>query len=240
MAVLFDLDGTLFDHASATASALEELYETHSLEIERGKEAFFGSWALATHTHWRRYESGEIGWAHQGRLRIKDSFGRFELDDDAADRLFANYVSIYERHWTLFPDALPCLERLRGRPLGIVTNGYPQQQRKKLRKLGLREHFKEVLIAEEIGTAKPSPGIFLEASRRLWSLPGECIVVGDSWSHDVEGGLRAGMQPIWLDRVGSAPRPHVPVIKGLSEIPDLVEHWQTAKPEEVPALDFVI
>jgi len=65
-------------------------------------------------------------------------------------------------------------------------------------------------------------------------------MVGDSWDRDVEGGLRAGMQPVWLARSGGAHRPGVPVVTGLDEIPRLVEGWQTAKPEEVPALDFVI
>ncbi len=223
--ILFDLDGTLFDHSSAVTGALEEIFTTHTSEIARDEIGFRTTWTRASSSLFDTFEKGTLSWAQQGRQRVKLAFNRPSLNDDAADRFFATFVEAYEDRWELFPDALPCLERLRGRALGIVTNGHPQQQRKKLYKLRLREHFQEVLISAEIGKPKPSPGIFLEASRRLWTHPAECIVVGDSWQNDVEGGRNAGMQAVWLDRVGSTVRPGVPVVKGLAEIPDLVARW---------------
>jgi len=235
--ILFDLDGTLMDHATASRGALGELYLAHAGRIRRDEADFRAAWSQASSAHFSQYEHGKLTYAQQGRLRIRAAFGDERIDNDDADRLFADFVEAYESRWSLFPDALPCLELLRGRPLGIVTNGNPQQQRRKLRTLGLREHFKEVLISSEFGAAKPAPGIFLEASRRLWAIPGECIVVGDSWEHDVQGALRAGMQPVWLDRSGKGSRHGVPSVRSLAELRGLVDGWQVAKPEEDPALD---
>ena len=240
VAVLFSLDGTLVDHDGAVSGALDELYATRAPQIERTEDDFRQAWTKASSTTWDGPVGGEIAGAALGRARVRTAFGRSDLDDEIADQIFAEFLQGYELRWTLFADAIPCLERLRGKPLAVVTNGNPQQQRRKLRKLGLREHFKEILIAEEFGSAKPSPDIFLEASRRLWSLPGECILVGNSWEDDVEGGRRAGMQPVWVDRVGREMLTSIPVLNGLSQLPDLVARWQEAKPEEVPGLDYQI
>jgi putative hydrolase of the HAD superfamily len=235
VAVLFSLDGTLVDHDGAVSGALDELYATRAPQIERSEDDFRQSWKKASSSPGDGRGQGGIAWE---RARVRTAFGRPDLDADTADQIFAEFLQGYELRWTFFPDAIPCLERLRGKPLAIVTNGNPRQQRRKLRKLGLREHFKEILISEELGSAKPSPDILLEASRRLWSLPGECILVGGSWEDDVEGGRRAGMQPVWLDRVGNDFQTDIPVVSGLSQLPDLVSRWQAAKPEELPTFDF--
>jgi len=223
---LFDLDGTLMDHGTASSGALGELYQAHAHRIRRSETDFRSAWAQASSTHFGQYEHGKLTYAQQGRRRIRAAFGDLEIDSDDADRFFADFVEAYESRWSLFPDALPCLELLQGRPMAIVTNGNPQQQRKKLRTLGLRAHFKEVLISAEVGAAKPAPGIFLEAVRRLGIFPTEGVVVGDSWEHDIQGGLRAGMHPVWLDRSGKGTRTGVPSVRGLDQLRGLLDSWQ--------------
>lgn len=238
VAILFDLDGTLVDHEGAATAAAKDLFRSHREWTNFGPEVFLAAWGDSARIHWRDFERGHCDWITQGRRRIRDVFQRSLMDDQLADELFAQFVRAYEAHWAVFPDVLRCLDRLRGRPMAVVTNGAAAQQRRKLRKLGLREHFKEVVISEEVGIAKPEPGIFLEASRRLWSLPGECIVVGDSWTHDIEGARRSGMQAVHLVRTGRRLGSGIPTLDGLEGLPDLVDRWQIAKPEEKPELDF--
>jgi putative hydrolase of the HAD superfamily len=50
-----------------------------------------------------------------------------------------------------------------------------------------------VITSCEVGRAKPDPGIFLEAARRLDVAPSEVLHVGDRWELDVEGARRAGL-----------------------------------------------
>jgi len=224
-AVLFDLDGTLLDHASASRGALEDLYRQHHAHIRLVETDFLAAWAQASSAHFGQHEHGKLTYAQQGRLRIRAAFGNEAIEDDTASRYFADFVDAYESRWTLFPDVLPCLELLQDRPLGIITNGNPQQQRKKLRTLGLDRFFKTVLISSEFGAAKPAPGIFLEAVRRLGSSPSRSLVVGDSWEHDILGARNAGMQAAWLNRTAQPYRQGIPnlgSLEGLQEILDLV------------------
>ena len=212
-AVLFDLDETLVDHRSAVMSALGELFRGCAAMIERNEWDFRSVWCGTA-----KGADGELdamAWVRQGRARVRAAFGRADLSDVFVDRCFSSFVEAYEGHWRLFPDAIPCLDALRGRSMGVVTNGWPWLQRRKLCRLGLSTYFREVLISGEVGEAKPSPGIFLEASRRLRCAPSDCVVVGDSWEKDVEGGLRAGMRSVWLDRSGVFGRSGVLAVKDL-------------------------
>jgi len=59
--------------------------------------------------------------AARGRARVRIAFGRSDLDDEIADQIFAEFLQGYELRWTLFADTLPCLERLRGKPLAGLS-----------------------------------------------------------------------------------------------------------------------
>jgi putative hydrolase of the HAD superfamily len=228
VALLFDLDGTLLDHAAASDGALDEVFAARRGGATRDLEAFRRAWRDFR----GRDRVAFSDWARSGRERVRAAFGRPDLDDDLAGRILAEYQEAYEARWSLFPDAVPCLERLRGRSLALVSNGQPQVQRRKLLRLGLRGRFREVLLAGEVGFPKPHPGLFLEAARRLRSLPGECVVVGDCRRRDVEGALNAGMQPVWLSRPGGEAGGAIPSIRSLSELPGIVDAWSVPKPPE--------
>jgi FMN phosphatase YigB (HAD superfamily) len=49
-----------------------------------------------------------------------------------------------------------------------------------------------VVSSCDLGSAKPEPGIFLEAARRLGLPPEQILHVGDRWELDVDGAERAG------------------------------------------------
>lgn len=222
-ALLFDLDGTLLDHASASREALGDLHRVHGTRIRIDEPDFRTAWAKASATHFGQYEHGKLTYAQQGRRRIRAAFGDDAIDDDDASRYFADFVEAYESRCALFPDTIPCLKLLQDRPLGLITNGNPQQQRRKLRTLGLDGFFETVLISSEFGAAKPAPGIFLEAARRIAVPASRCTVVGDSWEHDILGARHAGMQAVWLNREEHAFRhgiPNLASLEGLKEILD--------------------
>jgi putative hydrolase of the HAD superfamily len=87
--------------------------------------------------------------------------------------------------------------------------------------MGLRDSFDHVISSAEVGHAKPDPAIFAEALRRLAVEPAAVLHVGDSLVDDVEGGLRAGLQVVLIDR-GDTPSNHHPTIRSLDHLPDLI------------------
>jgi putative hydrolase of the HAD superfamily len=72
----------------------------------------------------------------------------------------------------------------------------------KLDRLGLTDRFDVLAISEAEGIAKPDPRIFTATLERLGCSADETVMVGDSWSADVEGAHAAGLRAIWLNRYG--------------------------------------
>jgi 2-haloacid dehalogenase len=86
-------------------------------------------------------------------------------------------------------------------PVSIITNGFANVQRPRLAASGLSDLVDHLFISEEIGAAKPQKAFFDHVLSALGNPdPRECVVVGDSLSSDVAGGLAAGMDTVWFDR----------------------------------------
>lgn len=220
MLILFDLDDTLMDDGTAERSAALLLHKT--TKTVGSAEEFASRWSDAMKRHFARYLAGEVSFQGQRRDRIRELIDP-SLSDDAADRIFADYHANYEAGWSLFSDALPCLNNLSQFHLGLITNGQRDQQRLKLKRMGILDRFECVLISEECGCAKPDPTIFLRACAFIGELPENSVYVGDRYDIDAQAARVAGLKGIWLDRKAKATAMHAPpVIGSLDELRALV------------------
>jgi putative hydrolase of the HAD superfamily len=219
-AVFFDIDDTLVDHSTAIHDATVDLYKSLNLDI--AFDEFQAGWAAAHARYYPRFLRGEMSYLDAYRARVRDAVDQ-KMTDEAVDSLFAGYLARYEGCWTLFPDALPCLDRLQSVTLGIISNGRGVEQRRKLRNLGIESRFAFVCVSEDIGIAKPAPAIFLHACGAMGVRPIEAVYVGDQYEIDACAAREAGLDAIWLDRRAVAAATHpVQVIKTLDELPDIV------------------
>jgi putative hydrolase of the HAD superfamily len=100
-----------------------------------------------------------------------------------------------------------------------------------LDRLGLAERIRTRLLSAEIGSLKPEPAAFEAAQQKLGLFPGNLVMVGDSWSDDVEGALEAGWTAVWVNREGK-PRPdhdsEAPLyeVRSLAVVPELIANLQ--------------
>ncbi|MEW6320980.1 MAG: HAD-IA family hydrolase [Acidobacteriota bacterium] len=87
--------------------------------------------------------------------------------------------------------------------LGLITNGLPEVQQKKVECLGLTPFFDHIAFPGLPGAGgKPAPEPFLLACRALGVTPGRAVFVGDDMIFDMLGARGVGMRTIHL-----APRP---------------------------------
>jgi putative hydrolase of the HAD superfamily len=216
MVVFFDIDDTLIDHGAALRSAATSVHA--GLKLGVPVQDFLAAWQAALLRYYPLYLKGEITYEVARRARIRETIDP-ALADTEADDLFASYLARYEAAWTLFPDVLPCLDRLMSFRLGIISNGRSDEQRKKLGRFGLVGRFEHILISEECGVAKPDQKIFRWACAAVRVSPAEALYIGDQYEIDVCGARNAGLEGIWLDRHGTASadnRP--PVVRSLDEL----------------------
>ncbi len=212
--IFFDLDGTLLDHDAAERRGAQALTSAFGLD----GPGFAALWRAASERSMDRFLGGEIGFAEQRRLRMQDLLGRALSDHEAAE-IFGAYLNAYESGWRLYPDVLPCLERLEGTKLGVITNGDSAQQLKKLKATAILSRFALVVTSEDAGATKPKPEIFHFACGRAGVGRTASVYIGDRLDADARAAVRAGLRGIWLNRAARDPEvADVEVIRSLSEL----------------------
>jgi putative hydrolase of the HAD superfamily len=187
--LILDLDDTLYPHErfvrSGFAAVARHLAATHGVSAEMA----FGVLARAR-------EAGRHG--HELQILCD----RFALPRDLAPAL----LEVYRRHmpsiW-LHHGVAEVLQQLRaaGWRLGVLTNGLPSVQFRKVAALGLSLLVDEIVYAEEYAPGgKPAPAAFRAVLRSLDLAPENCIVVGDDPLRDVRGARALGMRTIRVAR----------------------------------------
>ena len=105
----------------------------------------------------------------------------------------------------------------------VVSNGTVAAQTRKLEKSGLRELMDGIFLSEELGAEKPSRAFFDRAFAVI--RPGDLsqvLIVGDSLTSDMQGGINAGIHTCWYDPEGRPlPEEYAVdlVIRDLRELP---------------------
>ncbi len=117
-----------------------------------------------------------------------------------------------------YPDVAKNLLRLRdaGLRLAVLTNSIAQVAEAQLAFAGLRDHFEQVISADEIRCFKPVSEVYQLAARRLGVEPGQMrLVSAHDW--DVTGALRAGCAAAFVARPGKVMNPFGPQpdVKGI-------------------------
>ena len=210
-AVLFDLDGTLYDRDALVQALVDEQHAAFEVALAGISREHFVSRVLEMDDH-------GFGNKEDGYARIVDEWG---FRPDLAAQLVAYFWANYDKFCELSADTATTLQTLRdcGKRLGVVTNGSTDRQRKKLAALGLLTSFDAILISESEGTRKPSPEIFHRALRQCGVEAGEAVFVGDNPEVDIEGARNAGLLPIWKHvPYWSLRTDNVPTVHTLNEI----------------------
>lgn len=182
-AVCFDLDGTLVSFRGNYAAGIARLGVAERLEefmrrydVERRVER------ANTHLDVLGHTFRALGWPPPPDLAA------------IAEELYHDYVAGIE----LLPGAMETVCYFAGLPKAIVTNGPSDMQWGAIRKVGLRDHFRAVVVSgdPDVAVRKPNPRIFQIACERLGVAPGETLMIGDNLEHDIKGAMAAGMKAL--------------------------------------------
>lgn len=205
-AVLFDLDDTLYDHQFGSRAALMALYEGYPCfqsiefaELERQHSILL--------EHYHAYLlRGEMTLDQVRFARFRDLFARHNGSADSALVVEAQalYRETYYSAEQVVPGGITLLKRLRsaGLKIGVVTNNSLAEQTGKIQRCGLDHLIDALVVPEVVGVPKPDPRIFAAALDQLGCAADEAVMIGDSWTADIEGAQAAGIRAIWLNRYG--------------------------------------
>ena len=210
-AVLFDLDGTLFDRDSTVAALVEAQHALFNQELAHVAKADFVARVVLLDEH---------GYRNKAEVYATVA-GEFHLPPALAPELVADFWRRYHAFCRPSHDLVATLGELRrrGKKIGVVTNGRQVTQEGTIDALGIRDFLDVVLVSEVEGVRKPDRRIFERAVARLGVGPSECCYVGDHPEVDVSGARAAGLHAIWKRTTyWGVPAESVPVIENLGEV----------------------
>jgi putative hydrolase of the HAD superfamily len=200
-AVLFDLDGTLFDRDASFLELVQDQYSSFSAQLGGISRNVFIQRVVEMDAH---------GYVDKAVV-YRDLVREFRLPATLGEELAAHFRDTYASYSRCFPEVPSTLAGLRagGAKLGIITNGGTSMQEQKIRALGLANLFDDVLISEREGLRKPGRQIFERALGRLGVSARDAWFVGDHPLVDMRGAFDAGLTPVWR-HTAYWQRPEVP------------------------------
>ena len=222
--LLFDADDTLFEFAPAEQSALIASFAEFDLPLDAKVFDIFHEVNLRL---WKLFELGQIDIPTLGVQRFADLFARLNVNVEA-EAFSKRYLYHLGQSTVEIPYANELLSALQGRfKLAVITNGISSVQRSRFTLSRLGKYFEQLFISEEIGFSKPAAGYFDHVFAALGRPPKEkVLVIGDSLSSDMPGGIRYGLDTCWFNVRGKTKPEDLPItyeIKDLRELIDIVK-----------------
>ena len=221
--LLIDLDDTILDFQKAEEIALEKTLVQFGIDPSEENRSLYSRINRAC---WEALERGELTRAQVAVGRFAELFSKVGVSADAAacNRFYWEQLSI--GHYFL-PGAEETLQALAGKyKLYIASNGTKSVQEPRLESSGIRKYFRDIFISEDMGTDKPSAEFFQRCFARIPDFdPAKTMIVGDSLTSDIQGGINAGIKTCWVNprkKVSTSVKPDYE-IESLSQLPALLE-----------------
>ncbi len=219
--LLFDADNTLFDFDRAAAQALKGAMASFDLEM---KPHFQGIYRTVNKQCWEAFERGEIDQKTLRSQRFELFFEKIGLSADP--QLFSKrYLEYLADGGHMIEGARELLEHLTGSySLALITNGLKEVQRPRIRKARIGGMFHSIIVSDEIGSAKPHTAFFDFTFEQIGTPAKEAVlVIGDSLSSDMLGGLQYGLDTCWYNPTSKPAAPHIQPTFQIRRLADLLE-----------------
>ena len=222
--VLLDLDNTILDFNTAERVALGRALGELGLPVSDEIAALYN---LINIRHWEMLEDGILTRDEVLVKRFEALYREAGLEADAF-RTQALYESLLsEGHWFL-PGAEALLETLKGRcRMFLCSNGTASVQEGRIASAGIGPYFEQIFVSEHMGANKPEKRYFDLCFAQIPDFDRErCVMLGDSLTSDIRGGINAGVKTCWFNPKGKPnPGPIRPdwEIRSLGEFPPLLD-----------------
>ncbi len=202
-AILWDLDGTLWDLNKNTTIALTQLFE----RFERSNfqnttlENFLNCYPKHNERVWALYREGRIAKEELRNKRFIDLFDEVnaKYDLNFVDLFATEFLAICPRLPHLIEGALEILEKTKNDYTHVIlTNGFIEVQGFKMAASKIEHYFRTVVYSEEAGVRKPHAAIFELALQRANCTAEEALMIGDDWDADILGARNAGIDQVFF------------------------------------------
>ncbi|MDA2327534.1 HAD family hydrolase [Bacillus cereus] len=174
-AVIFDLDDTLISERRYIESGYKHISKLLSEKLQKDEQKLYQLLMDLFNENTRNVFN-----------RVFDTFGISYTQNEIMELVeeYRNHTPIIQ----FFEDVLPCLKNLRSKGInvGIITDGYANGQRQKLKALKAFNYFDEIIVTDELGRQywKPHSKAFEIMKEKLDAKFDEMLYIGDNPEKD--------------------------------------------------------
>ena len=205
--LFLDLDDTILDFRQAEHTAITRTLSAFGIDPTQEITEAYRRINLRC---WKELERGTLTREDLKRVRFEKLFQQFgvEADVQAVSDTYMEFLG--QGHWFL-PGAEEAVERLSKKyRLFLASNGTASVQKGRMTSANLYRFFEQCFVSEELGAAKPSKAFFDAAFARIEGFdPAKAMMVGDSLSSDILGGINAGIRTCWVNTNHYPPKPEI-------------------------------
>lgn len=222
--LFLDLDDTILDFKMAERLAIPKTLSAFGVNVT---DELLARYHAINKTCWEMLERGELTREEVGTRRFALIFAQegVEGDAEACNDLYLKNLAI--GHYFL-PGAEETVQRLSKKcRLYIASNGTASVQEGRMTSAKLYPYFEKVFISEHLGANKPSKEFFDRSFAQIPDFdPKKALIVGDSLTSDILGGINAGIATCWVNPQHKPGKPEITPdyeIEGLHQLEELLE-----------------
>ena len=226
--LLFDADNTLFDFSLAEKKAFKATFDLEKLPYSDER---FDQYKTINKVVWDEFEQGSLTPDEVKVVRFERLFHVMNVkrDPKSFGMAFTDQLGLCT---DLVEGAEPLLTQLAPYfNMGIITNGLKKVQRSRFSLSTIHSYFDPIIISEEVGYKKPELGIFDLAFSAMGQPPkAEVLMIGDSLSSDMLGGINYGIDTCWFNPSGRSNPEQLKLtyeIQALDQLPNLLAQEET-------------
>ena len=222
--LFLDLDDTILDFHKAERIAISKTFYQFGIE---STEEVLERYKAINIAHWQMLERGELTRDQVLLRRFEALFEEYGMDCDAGAVAKSYEDNLSIGHFFL-PGAEEAVDRLSKKyRLFLASNGTAKVQAGRMTSANLYRFFEKAFVSEEMGHNKPSKMYFDLAFAQIPDFdPTKAMIVGDSLTSDIKGGINAGIRTCWVNPKHLPADPKIPAdfeIESLAQLEALLE-----------------
>ena len=222
--LFLDLDDTILDFHKAERIGLDKTFRQFGFEPN---EALLSIYHDINIRCWQRLEEGTMTREEVVVGRFRLLFSQLGVDADPLAFSKSYEYNLSQGHFFL-PGAEEAVKRLcKKYRLFLASNGTASVQKGRMSSANLYPYFEQVFVSQDIGYNKPAPEYFQGCFDRIPDFdPQKAMIVGDSLTSDILGGIRAGIRTCWVNPEHKPARADIPAdfeIESITQLEALLE-----------------
>lgn len=222
--LFLDLDDTILDFHKAERIAISKTFRDFGIEPT---EEVLTRYSQINRHCWHQLELQL--WTREQVLvrRFEMLFAEHNIVCDGTQVARAYEKNLAIGHYFL-PGAEEAVDALSKKyRLFLASNGTASVQKGRMTSANLYRFFEKVFVSQELGANKPAKEFFERATAQIPGYdPRKALMVGDSLTSDILGGINAGMKTCWVNPKHLPADPAITAdyeIEALSQLESLLE-----------------